>query len=61
MMSCFQDMRQKGRSIRGLFQAFTRGLPLLTDRSLGLAPAEYSSKIDRRNADLDSKLKHPSF
>lgn len=48
-------MRQKGHSFRGLNSAFSRSLPLLTDRSLSHTPAEYSLKIDRRNTDLDSK------
>ncbi|XP_019132407.1 pro-MCH isoform X2 [Larimichthys crocea] len=47
------DMRLKGHSIRGLNPAFTRSLPLLTDRSLSHVPAEQSLKIDRRNSDLD--------
>ncbi|XP_040002375.1 pro-MCH [Xiphias gladius] len=47
------DMRQKGHRIRGLFPAFARGSPLLTDQSLSHTPAEYSLKIDRRNADFN--------
>ncbi|KAG7225580.1 hypothetical protein INR49_004986, partial [Caranx melampygus] len=47
------DMRQKGHSLRGMNSAFSRSLPLLTDRSLSHTPAEYSLKIDRRNTDLD--------
>ncbi|TKS90612.1 hypothetical protein D9C73_024745 [Collichthys lucidus] len=49
------DMRLKGHSIRGLNPAFTRSLPLLTDRSSSHVPAEQSLKIDRRNSDLDSE------
>ncbi|XP_008279101.1 pro-MCH [Stegastes partitus] len=39
------DMRLKGHNVRGLNPAFTR--------SLSHTPAEYSSKIDRRETDLD--------
>ncbi|XP_023275140.1 pro-MCH 2-like [Seriola lalandi dorsalis] len=47
------DMRQKGRSVHVLNSAFSRSLPLLTERILSHTPAEYSLKIDRRNTDLD--------
>ncbi|XP_059182066.1 pro-MCH [Centropristis striata] len=47
------DMGLKGHSIRGLNSAFSRSLPLLTDRSLSHTPSEHSLKIDRRNTDLD--------
>ncbi|XP_038595065.1 pro-MCH [Micropterus salmoides] len=52
-MIIVSDMRLKGHSIRGLDPAFTRSLPLLTDRSLNRTPAEHSFKIARRNTDLD--------
>ncbi|XP_062299502.1 pro-MCH 1-like isoform X1 [Scomber scombrus] len=47
------DMRLKGHSARGLNPAFTRSLPLITDRSSSHTPSEYSLKIDRRDTDLD--------
>ncbi|XP_042258609.1 pro-MCH isoform X1 [Thunnus maccoyii] len=47
------DMRLKGHSARGLNPAFTRSLPLITERSLSHTPAEYSLKTDRRDTDLD--------
>ncbi|XP_068573299.1 pro-MCH [Cebidichthys violaceus] len=47
------DMGLKGHSIRGLNPAFSRSLPLLTDRSLSYTPAEHSLKIERRNTDID--------
>ncbi|XP_071384419.1 pro-MCH [Centroberyx affinis] len=47
------DMGLKGHSVRGLNPVFSRGLPLLTDRNSGHAPAEYSLKIERRDSDLD--------
>ncbi|KAM9846073.1 pro-MCH [Aulostomus maculatus] len=47
------DMRLKGHSVRGLNPAFTRGLPLIADRTSSHTPAEYSLKVDRRDTDLD--------
>uniref|UniRef100_A0A3Q0S6T3 Uncharacterized protein n=1 Tax=Amphilophus citrinellus TaxID=61819 RepID=A0A3Q0S6T3_AMPCI len=47
------EARLKGHSVRGLNPAFTRSLPLLTDRSPSHTPAEYGVKIDRRDTDLD--------
>ncbi|XP_076016001.1 pro-MCH [Genypterus blacodes] len=47
------DTRLRGHNSWALDPALPRRLPVLTGRSLSRAPAEYSSKVDRRDTDLD--------
>nr|XP_023831908.1 pro-MCH 1-like [Salvelinus alpinus] len=48
-----QDIGLKGHTRRGMNTAFSRALPVLPDRGTDHSPAEYSLKVERREADLE--------
>ncbi|XP_055761586.1 pro-MCH isoform X2 [Salvelinus fontinalis] len=47
------DIGLKGHTRRGMNTAFSRALPVLPDRGIDHSPAEYSLKVERREADLE--------
>ncbi|XP_029617238.1 pro-MCH 2 [Salmo trutta] len=47
------DIGLKGHTRRGMNTAFSRALPVLPDRGTDHSPAEYSLKVERREADLE--------
>uniref|UniRef100_A0A4W5LZT6 Pro-melanin-concentrating hormone n=1 Tax=Hucho hucho TaxID=62062 RepID=A0A4W5LZT6_9TELE len=47
------DIGLKGHTRRGMNTAFSRTLPVLSDRGTDHSPAEYSLKVERREADLE--------
>ncbi|XP_020346565.1 pro-MCH isoform X1 [Oncorhynchus kisutch] len=51
------DIGLKGHTRRGMNTAFSRALPVLPDRATDHSPAEYSLKVERREADLESKCR----
>uniref|UniRef100_A0A4W5PS89 Uncharacterized protein n=1 Tax=Hucho hucho TaxID=62062 RepID=A0A4W5PS89_9TELE len=48
-----QDIGLKGHTRRGMNTAFSQALPVLPDRGTDHSPAEYSLKVERREADLE--------
>ncbi|XP_052348320.1 pro-MCH isoform X1 [Oncorhynchus keta] len=51
------DIGLKGHTRHGMNTAFSRALPVLPDRATDHSPAEYSLKVERREADLESKYR----